>query len=336
MTHTDEYYFVEPGATSSPFGGPTQGYPGGDLGTCAILQYSRVAMLIHDPLQLSVQPYHFEQQMEYLAENYNVLSVDELEYRLTRGKRFPPRSVVLMFDGGYADLLRTVQDVLERLSLPAMAFVPTINLLEGAPRWYDALEDLLIAHQASGECELVVDNEALSLSLYNPYERFAAYVRIISLLSRRSPAEQREVIDQITDALSPCEGEADSHAALDAQQLQQLGEAGCICIGGSTHHHVDPDTLAPHEQLLEIGKNKEILEEILDKQVERFSCPFWAVHDPFTASVDLLWELGFTLGFCNTPGSMTVYTRSAQFTLPRVCASDRSALALHQRLGVAG
>jgi hypothetical protein len=217
-----------------------------------------------------------------------------------------------------------------------MAFVPSVNLLERAPRWYDALEDLLIAHQASGECELVVDDEVLSLSLYSPYERFAAYIRIISLLSRKSPSEQREVMDQITDALSSCEGETDSHAALDAQQLRRLGEAGCVCIGGATHHHVDPDTLAPHEQLLEIGKNKEILEEILGKRIERFSCPFWAVHGSSLASADVLWELGFTLGFSNNRGSTTIYTKSDQFTLPRVSACDKSPLGLHQGLVAAG
>lgn len=303
---------------------------------CIVLQYSRVAMLVHDPLQLSVQPYHFEQQMEYLAENYHVLSADELEYCLTRGKTFPRRSVVLMFDGGYADLLYTVQEVLDRLSLPAMAFVPTASVLEGKPRWYDELEDLLIANPASGECELVIDDEVVNLPLHSHYDRFVAYSRLVSLLSRRSPAQQQEVLDQITEASRPWEGEADSHAALDARQLNRLEEGGRVRIGGSTHHHVDPDTLTPQEQSLEIGENKEILEEILGRRITHFSCPFWAVREPYTTSVDLLWELGFTLGFCNTPGFMSVYTKSAQFTFPRVCTCDRSALTLHQRLAVAG
>ena len=336
MRHTDESDPFEPGNSPSPFAGSTQGYDRGASDTCVILQYSRVATLIHDPLQLSVQPYHFEQQMEYLAENYNVLSADGLAHRLTRGKAFPRRSVVLMFDGGYTDLLYTVQGVLDRLSLPAMAFVPTAHLLERRPRWYDELEDLLITHRTSGECGLVIDDEVLRLSLHNRYERFAAYDRLVSLLSRRTPVQQQEILDQIAEALPSCEGETDNHAALGAQDLKRLDEGGCVCVEGSTHHHVDPDTLNPWEQSLEIGKNKEILEEVLGRRITSFSCPFWAAHDPSAASVDVLWKLGFSLGFYSNPGSMTLYTRSTQVTLPRVRVCDRSALALHQQVAVAG
>jgi len=336
MPLLSEFDFFEP-AWTPPLADPARQVCGNGMPQgCVILQYSRVAMLVHDPLQLSVQPYHFEQQMEYLAENYNVLSVDELEYLLTRGRAFPWRSVVLMFDGGYTDLLYTVQDVLDRLSLPATAFVPTAHLLERKPRWYDELEDLLIAHRPSGELELVVDDEVLCLSLHDHHKRFAAYDRLVSLLSRRSPAQQQEILDQITEVLIPCEGEADNHAGLTAQDIKRLDEHGCICIEGSTHHHVDPDTLSPWEQSLEIGQNKEILEEIIGRRIVSFSCPFWATHDPPAASVDLLWKLGFTSGFYNNPGSMTVCTKSARVTLPRIGACDRSALALHQRLAVAG
>ncbi|MDI6451847.1 polysaccharide deacetylase family protein, partial [Anaerobaca lacustris] len=248
--------------------------------------------------------------MEYLAENCNVLSAEGLAYRLTRGEPFPRRSVVLMFDGGYADLLYTAQDVLRRLSLPAVAFVPTAHLLERRPRWYDELEDLLIAHRVTGQCELIVDHDVLRLSLHSSRDRFAAYTRLVSLLSRKSPLHQQDVLQQITRALSPDEGEADSHAVLDAQQLKRMDEGGDMCIGSSTHHHVDPDTLPPWERLQEIARNKEVLEEILGRSIPFFSCPFWAIHDPPFESMALLWKLGFSFAFCNTPGSMTLYTKS--------------------------
>jgi peptidoglycan/xylan/chitin deacetylase (PgdA/CDA1 family) len=331
MPYSEKSHSIGHDATSLPFAGPTEGYPGRMLAGCVVLQYTRVAALIHDPLQSSVQPYHFEQQMEYLAEDYNVLSADELEYRLTRGKSFLPRSVILMFDGGYADLLCTVKGVLDRLSLPATAFVPTAGLLEKGLRWYDELEDLLIAERGSGECELIVDDEVLNVSAHTHYERFVAYNRLISLLSRKSPAEQREILSQLAGALNPCEGEADNHPVLDAQQLRQLGPIRLAC---STHHHVDPDTLSPQEQMLEIGKDKEILEEITGRQINHFSWPFWAIHGPFPTSADVLWELGFSVGFRNMPGSAVVCTKSDQFVLPRVRVCDTSPVGLHRQLGM--
>lgn len=325
--------FTETALLADPVGRDSAADP---ARTCVVLQYSRVTLLIHDPLHLAVQPFRFERQMEYLAENYNVLSADDLVYRLTKGAPFPRRSVILMFDGGYADLLYTVQGVLDRLSLSALAFVPTATVLKKGLRWYDTLENLLLPDGVCGECELVIDDEVLSLSLYDRYERFVAYTQLVSLLSRKSPAQQRAILNQIEQALPPCEGEVDGHTSLDAQELKHLDEEGNIRLGSSTHHHVDPDTLTPWERSLEIGKNKEVLEEVLGRRITFFSNPFWAIHDPSAGSMDLLWKLGFTFAYYNTSRSMTLCTKSARLTLPRITVGDVSALALHQQLALAG
>jgi peptidoglycan/xylan/chitin deacetylase (PgdA/CDA1 family) len=270
--------------------------------------------------------------LEYLVEDYNLLSAGELEYCLAHRGRFPDRSMVLMFDGGYGELLNTIQPVLDRLCAPAVAFIPTAGMVERRLRWYDELENLLIAAGASGDCELPLEDGVLTVSLHSNSERFTAYGRLLSLLSQKSPVEQYEILDQLTAALTVHDGESDNHSSLQAHQVSQLGQSGSLCIGGSTHHHADPDTLIPRQQWLEIGKNKEILEEVLRAPIRYFACPFWALHGPSAASVEMLWKLGFTHGFYNTPESMVVYTKSDHVTIPRVRAPDGAALCLHRQL----
>jgi peptidoglycan/xylan/chitin deacetylase (PgdA/CDA1 family) len=80
-----------------------------ETSTCLILQYHRVASLCFDPLQLAVEPYHFEQQMEYLAQNFNVVSMDEMKCHLETSQPFRQRTVAVTFDGGYSDVLYTVK-----------------------------------------------------------------------------------------------------------------------------------------------------------------------------------------------------------------------------------
>ncbi len=55
---------------SLPFEKSAKAEEAGADSSLYVVQYSRVALLAHDPLQLAVQPYNFEAQIEYLAENY--------------------------------------------------------------------------------------------------------------------------------------------------------------------------------------------------------------------------------------------------------------------------
>src|SRR4030042_6935932 len=62
---------------------------------CLVLQYYRVASLCHDPLQLAVEPHHFEMHVEYLAGHFRILSVDEMAAHLVSKEPFSGPSVVL-------------------------------------------------------------------------------------------------------------------------------------------------------------------------------------------------------------------------------------------------
>lgn len=76
--------------------------------------------------RLTVDPRTFEQQMVWLHRNgYRTLTQRELYAGLVLGKRLPPKPVVITFDDGYDDLLRTAVPVLERLRMRATAYVIT-------------------------------------------------------------------------------------------------------------------------------------------------------------------------------------------------------------------
>lgn len=268
--------------------------------------------------------------MEYLAENYRVLSPEYLEYCLVRGRPFPNRSVALMFDGGYAELLYTVDEVLAQFDLSAIAFVPSSHLLEKRSRWYDELEELLIAGSSGDLADLVIDGNPVELCLRTQYDRLEAYGYLLQRLATMSPPQQREVLDQLIRAIGQTGGQFDDHRMLDAEELQRLESSGRIRIAGTTHHHVDPYCLSVEVQRSELQQNKAILEEVLHHPIRWFSSPFWSIQDDVTAPVDCLGPMGFAAVFSSSSGTMVAWTKAGRRALPKATPCDRDLLRFHQ------
>lgn len=89
-----------------------------------ILAYHHVAD--DTPASTTVNPGLFEQQMDFLQERgYSVLSLDEVLWRLGKGKPFPPNSVALTFDDAYVSVYDNAWPVLRKRGWPFTVFVST-------------------------------------------------------------------------------------------------------------------------------------------------------------------------------------------------------------------
>ena len=239
--------------------------------TCLILQYHRVASLCFDPLQLAVEPYNFEGQMEYLARNFNVVSIEELKYHLGTHRPFKEKTVAVTFDGGYADVLYTAKEVLEQFEVPATVFASSVNIIEGGQIWWKALEDFLIANHCEGCLELEIDGEFRTWPVSTQHDRFRAYDDLYSILSNKTPPEQKVILGRIAGSLCLQADEFDDHRTMSAGELRTLAEGGLITIGGHTHSYVKLSSLPKWRQIEQILRNKNILEECFQSaEVVRF------------------------------------------------------------------
>src|SRR5262245_22040769 len=103
-----------------------------------ILMYHRVAEPPMDPWYLSVSPRHFAEQLDVLRQHARLLRVDQLSRALRDGD-VPDRSVVVTFDDGYADNLRTAKSLLELYNVPATVFLTTGYIGQDREFWWDEL-----------------------------------------------------------------------------------------------------------------------------------------------------------------------------------------------------
>ena len=75
---------------------------------------------------LTVTPADFAAQMRWLhARGFHAITQQQLFAGLEHGKRLPAKPVVITFDDGYRDVLANAAPVLERLGMPATAYVIT-------------------------------------------------------------------------------------------------------------------------------------------------------------------------------------------------------------------
>jgi peptidoglycan/xylan/chitin deacetylase (PgdA/CDA1 family) len=299
---------------------------------CLILQYRRVALLSHDPLRLAVQPCNFERQMEYLARDFHVISLSELKRRLETATPFRGRTVVVTFDGAYSDVLYTAKDVLARFEIPATVFVPSANLLEKTRFWWDVLEDLLIAGHLHGRLAIGIDGNPRSWPLASQRDRFQAFDDLYEILSNLSPSEQTDAMRAIVRDLDSTGEEFDSHATLSTQELRTLEEGGLITIGGYPHHGARLSVLPEWEQVTEIGRNKQILEEVLGHRIEYFAYPAGDSDQGVRTTTRILKGLGFTLSCCAAPDTVSVAGTTDPYELPRVSIRDWNPFTFHRYL----
>lgn len=73
----------------------------------------------------SVDPAEFERQIDYLKENYAIVSLDEIVGFVKNSKKIPRKCVALTFDDGSQDLYANVYPYLRKNNLPATVFVTT-------------------------------------------------------------------------------------------------------------------------------------------------------------------------------------------------------------------
>ncbi len=301
--------------------------------TCLVLRYCRVAKLCHDPLGLAVEPYNFESQMEYLAQSCNVISLSDVDKHLNTRDPFKHNTVAVTFDCGYADILHVAKPVLERFSIPATAFVPTANIIERRPLWWDELEDLVIVERTRCELEIEIDDdECYYWPLQRQCDRYFAYESLYSILKDTSPLIQRRILGDIMSRLGSVTGEFDYHTPLDFQQLKEFEQGGLMAVGGSTHNCVRLGSLSESDQAYKIAMNKQALEEMLGHCVLHFGYPFVDDDDRSQSTREVVKDAGYSLAFGNSYGALNATEAVECYDLPRIKVGNWGAFAFHEFL----
>lgn len=286
-----------------------------------ILLYHRIADLHPDPQLLCVTPEHFTQQMEYLRQHYQPISLQVLRQALVSGD-LPRKAVVITFDDGYADNLWNARPILERYDIPATVFV-TSGYVECSREFpSEELERYLLQARSLPEAlKLVIAGKIYSWQIGDLKENIEeCYHQLHSLLRPLNQASRQVVLEDIANWASCPINARPQRRALNAGELKMLSEDGLVEIGAHGISHLVLSAQPVEVQWREISESKRFLEDILGRAVTSFSYPYGGSKDVSEETIGLVQEAGFTLACANF--AAPVIRRSELFWLPRYLVRD--------------
>ena len=300
----------------------------------AILMYHRIARERFDPWGLAVTPERFIRQLEWLARNRTVLSLEDFALR-HRDCTLPARAVALTFDDGYACALETAGPELGRLALPATVFLPAELIERDREFWWDDLERIVFG---SPDDTLELKGRRIMIGAADPRDqdwppsqsartpRQLAYHRLWKLLHGQPEQDITGAIDDLRAQAGQAAAPRTSHRPLRRDDFNAPRPAN-LSFGAHGLTHTSLPALPQIDLEREIGESAARCADITGAVPRAFAYPFGDSDGNVERSVA---QAGYVCA-CSSRRA-AVDERSATFALPRLAVGDWEPAQLRLRL----
>ncbi len=190
----------------------------------------------------------FEKQVDWLARNYTIVSLDELGGHLQKQKRFSRPAAAITFDDGYADVYHNAFPILKRKGIPATVFVVTGLVGAGQPQMHDRLFMCLSQQNADSFAQMT------TMLTTAPQSQVAAIVEQFE----REHQHDNEVIAELV--------------SLSWDMIEEMHREG-ITIGSHTKSHVLLTSESIEHATRQLVESKQTLEQRLQTRIDHFAYP---------------------------------------------------------------
>jgi peptidoglycan/xylan/chitin deacetylase (PgdA/CDA1 family) len=264
-----------------------------------ILVYHRVND-DNDPFFRGTPVNIFARQMQYLAETYHVISLEEAVERITAND-LPESAIVITFDDGYRDNYLQAFPILKRLGLSATVFLATGAIGTAKILWHDRVFNAFRETRVP-VLEPFAGANTDAYRLGSDEEKFFAQSRVLRLLRSVDDDERLRLIDKLADQLKVDNRTQDSTLMLSWDEVREMSRHA-VSFGSHTVSHPILSTLTTEKANREIADSKAIIERELGRPVTTFAYPNGTEHDFTNGTKNLLREAGYVCGVTTLYGS---------------------------------
>jgi peptidoglycan/xylan/chitin deacetylase (PgdA/CDA1 family) len=291
----------------------------GDRSAFPILSFHRVND-DNDPFFPAVRTAVFDRHMRFVAENYCVLTVEDIADRMRVGM-VPRNALAITFDDGYRDNLTHAAPILLRHGLPATFFVTT-GFIGDIP-WFD---QLALAFKTTSASVLDCLGREL-LPLFSTPARLHALERTLAVLKSLPDVRRRRLADRVLERLGWPDQRGLKGSMLSWDDVLALRGMG-FSIGGHTVTHPILSRVSPKQAWQEIRGSWEAIEAACGTPPRGFAYPNGRVDDYTPGVVQAVREAGFTCAVTTEFGVNTVETSPWEFRRGGPWEPDVSTFAL--------
>jgi peptidoglycan/xylan/chitin deacetylase (PgdA/CDA1 family) len=252
-----------------------------------------------DPFFPALPVETFRRQMEYLAENFNFLSLAEAVARLQK-RDVPDNGVVITFDDGYRDNYVNAFPILKSLSIPATIFLTTDAIGSGRVIWHDrvfcAFRDTRLTWLAG------IGGISRQYRLTTVEEKLLAQREFLQFVRSQKDEERLYWIDWLIKNLQVIDQKTVLGLMLSWDEARAMLRCG-INFGSHTVSHPILSKQSVDQAWREIWQSKEELEKQLGVLVVTFAYPNGTAGDFNDTTKGLLREAGYRCAVTTLFGS---------------------------------
>jgi peptidoglycan/xylan/chitin deacetylase (PgdA/CDA1 family) len=201
-----------------------------------ILKYERIASA--DPSTdliisaSSVHPLAFREQLRYLKDNCNVVSLNSLIADLKANNPISSGTVVLTFDGGYKDNFEVAFPILKEMSLVGTFFIPTEVIGSETLPWQDQVANAVsVLVDSKRELPVFTSIEpAIAQQLKESFDRTrskAFLIRgLVAAMEIVAPLNRDECLAELSEAISGLKYNEPERVYLNWDEVWQINDSG--------------------------------------------------------------------------------------------------------------
>jgi peptidoglycan/xylan/chitin deacetylase (PgdA/CDA1 family) len=231
----------------------------------------------------------FRRQMEYLAHNFRVLSLEEAVRRL-REQDLPDNAVVVTFDDGYRDNYVNAFPILKSFSVPATIFLTTGAIGSGRVIWHDRVFSAFRETVATGLAG--VDGIYKTYRLISLDEKLRAQSDFLRFIRAQKDCERLKWIDWLIKNLEVTDRKIIPGLMLSWDEVRTMSQHG-ISFGSHTVSHPILARQRGDRARDEIWKSKREMEKELGVSVVTFAYPNGSEGDFDETTKELLRDAGY-------------------------------------------
>ena len=235
----------------------------------------------------------FSEQMKFLSENHEVVSMDELVGHLEGGSN--NFVVAITFDDGYRDNLVHALPILKKYNIPTTIYITTRFPGGDTWMWWYEIWDYL---EKKVFIELNSDNKHYEWIIKTKKQRLSCFNELLMLIMKLSSQDQEVMVRNLTNNLYRKQY---PELCLSWSEIKMLDQQPLVTIGAHTHTHPNLKQLMEKEVFLEISKSKTLLEEKLEHSVEHFAYPFGTANEAYTREYEIATRCGFRTAVTTIP-----------------------------------